>query len=90
MLIEILTWFNLNFRFKNDVKIVHFIGAIKPWHHPYNTATGTVTPLSEGGHSQEYLQMWWNIFMEMVQPFLDPTLVSTETRTKRYYHMIVT
>lgn len=62
-------------RFRDNIKIVHFIGAIKPWHHPYNTATKTVTTFPETGHCQEFLQAWWNIFMEVVQPNLDPSLV---------------
>ncbi|KAL5004368.1 hypothetical protein ScPMuIL_017824 [Solemya velum] len=61
-------------QFKNDVKIVHFIGATKPWHHTYNTSSGKVIPLPESGHSEEFLQMWWKIFMDLVQPALDPTL----------------
>nr|KAG5693067.1 hypothetical protein BaRGS_028827 [Batillaria attramentaria]KAG5697984.1 hypothetical protein BaRGS_005802 [Batillaria attramentaria] len=61
-------------RFRDKIKIVHFIGAIKPWHHPYNTATKTVSVFPETGHSQEFLQIWWNIFMDNVQPRLDPTL----------------
>ena len=58
------------------MKIVHFIGAVKPWHHTYNTSTKQVTPLPGTGHSQEFLQVWWNIFMDRVQPSLDPALVS--------------
>lgn len=65
----------LIFRFKNNVKIVHFIGATKPWHQPYNTSTGEVNPLPGSGHNQEFLQQWWSIFMSDVQSLLDPTLV---------------
>lgn len=61
-------------QFKDSVKIVHFIGATKPWHHPYNTATKEVTPLPESGHNKDYLQIWWDIFMSLVQPTLDPSL----------------
>lgn len=64
------------FRFKDRVKIVHFIGAVKPWHHTFDSVSGKVTPLPGTGHSQEFLQVWWNIFMQSVQPNLDPTLVS--------------
>ncbi|XP_046571773.1 glycogenin-1-like isoform X2 [Haliotis rubra] len=59
-------------QFKDRVKIVHFIGAVKPWHHAFNTATGQVMPLPGTGHSQEFLQIWWNLFMQTVQPTLDP------------------
>ena len=66
-------------RFREKIKIVHFIGPIKPWHHPFNTATKTVTTMPETGHSQEFLQIWWDLFMELVQPKLDPTLVGSRT-----------
>lgn len=61
-------------QFYDDIRVVHFIGAVKPWHHSYNTASRTVTPLPNTGHSQEFLQVWWDIFMETVQPSLDPQL----------------
>ena len=64
-------------RFREKIKIVHFIGPIKPWHHPFNTATKTVTTMPETGHSQEFLQIWWDLFMDLVQPKLDPTLVGS-------------
>lgn len=72
--------FHFVLRFKDSVKIVHFIGATKPWHHPYNTATKEVTPLPESGHNKDYLQIWWDIFMSLVQPTLDPSLVSYSAR----------
>ncbi|XP_059168547.1 glycogenin-1-like [Physella acuta] len=61
-------------QFYSDIKIVHFIGAVKPWHHSFNTSTRTVTQLPNTGHSQEFLQLWWDIFMTSVQPKLDPEM----------------
>ncbi|XP_052215666.1 glycogenin-1-like isoform X2 [Dreissena polymorpha] len=61
-------------QFKDRVKIVHFIGAVKPWHHTFDPVTGRVTPLPGTGHSQEFLEVWWSIFMEKIQPSLDPSL----------------
>ncbi|XP_055867716.1 glycogenin-1-like isoform X1 [Biomphalaria glabrata] len=61
-------------QFYDNIKVVHFIGAVKPWHHSFNVTTRTVTPLPSTGHSQEFLQVWWDIFMESVQPYLDPQL----------------
>ncbi|GIX69312.1 glycogenin-1, partial [Caerostris extrusa] len=55
-------------QFGKDVKIVHFLGAIKPWMESYNSETGRVQPGSP--HSCEHLQMWWDIFMKHVQPNL--------------------
>jgi len=59
------------------VKIAHFIGAIKPWHHTYNLNTGQVETTSHAGHCSEFLQNWWNVFMQKVQPGLSPSLSST-------------
>ncbi|XP_025078848.1 glycogenin-1-like isoform X3 [Pomacea canaliculata] len=75
-------------QFKNQIKIVHFIGAIKPWHHPYNTVTRTVTTLPETYHSQEFLQYWWDIFIESVHPHLDPLVQKEET--PNYAHNLPT
>jgi len=61
-------------QFYNDIKVVHFIGAVKPWHQPYNSRTGTVSALPGSGHSEEFLQKWWALFMECVHPNLDPNL----------------
>lgn len=60
-------------QFKQNVKICHFIGAVKPWQHPYNSSTRRVTPLSHSGHDADYLQRWWDIFIATVQPTLDPS-----------------
>jgi len=64
-------------QFHKDIKVVHFIGPVKPWHHAYNPQSGQVTALSGTNHSQEFLQVWWNIFMAAVQPKLDPSLDKT-------------
>ncbi|CAG5122956.1 unnamed protein product, partial [Candidula unifasciata] len=61
-------------QFRDTIKVVHFIGPVKPWHHTYSASTRTVRELPDTGHSQEFLQLWWNIFMQDVQPSLDPQL----------------
>merc|ERR1719320_1186981 len=61
-------------QFFENIKVVHFIGPVKPWHQSYNRSSGQVSVLPGTGHSQEFLQMWWNIFMQEVQPNLDPQL----------------
>lgn len=59
-------------QFGRDVKIVHFIGPIKPWHHSYNPATGNVNvPSSSRGyvpHERTFLQLWWDIYATFVEP----------------------
>ncbi|BFZ00916.1 hypothetical protein BsWGS_03955 [Bradybaena similaris] len=61
-------------QFRDTIKVVHFIGQVKPWHHSYNASTRTVRELPETGHSLHFLQLWWDIFMDDVQPNLDPQL----------------
>ncbi|XP_050416642.1 glycogenin-1 isoform X2 [Patella vulgata] len=61
-------------QFRNDIRIIHFIGEVKPWNHAYNTKTGKVQMLSDSGHNQDFLQLWWDIFMSCVQVALDPNL----------------
>ncbi|GFY43206.1 glycogenin-2, partial [Trichonephila inaurata madagascariensis] len=55
-------------QFGKDVKIVHFLGPIKPWMESYNSETGRVQ--SGSPHSYAHLQLWWDIFMKNVQPNL--------------------
>eukprot|EP00918_Siedleckia_nematoides_P018783 GHVU01040118.1.p1 GENE.GHVU01040118.1~~GHVU01040118.1.p1 ORF type:complete len:353 (-),score=42.65 GHVU01040118.1:1834-2892(-) len=61
-------------QYGKNIKVAHFIGAVKPWHHVYNTATGQVEPQEESGHNIDFLQLWWSIFMEHIQPMLQPGL----------------
>ncbi|GAB6031820.1 hypothetical protein CHUAL_010222 [Chamberlinius hualienensis] len=60
--------------FGKNVKIVHFIGPIKPWNHTYNVSTGQVESVPGAYHAQEHLQNWWSIFLADVQPSLHPDL----------------
>lgn len=59
-------------QFGRDVKIVHFLGAVKPWHHMFNLLTGHVQPQGESQHMFDHLQFWWELFMTHVQPKLFP------------------
>ena len=66
-----LTWCNVSCRFGKDVKIVHFLGPMKPWHHTYNHETGNVyiPPSCQGGvpHERSFLQLWWDIYLSIIQ-----------------------
>jgi len=54
-------WFN------KDIKIVHFIGAVKPWHHAYERTLRRVQEQPATGHNAVYLQLWWDIFTRDVE-----------------------
>lgn len=52
-------------QFKQNVKIVHFIGAQKPWYYSYNLDTHTVVG-NVTVHECEHLNQWWSIFTQSV------------------------
>ncbi|XP_046485626.1 titin isoform X1 [Neodiprion pinetum] len=61
-------------QFGENVRIIHFIGATKPWLQYFDTETSTVHPPSGCNHLQPLLQLWWNIFCENVYPKLSPVM----------------
>lgn len=53
-------------RFKNDVKVVHFIGTQKPWTY-YRLSDGSIVPRGNtpDNSNTEYVQIWWNVFDQL-------------------------
>eukprot|EP00118_Oscarella_pearsei_P008723 m.46463 g.46463 ORF g.46463 m.46463 type:complete len:390 (+) comp33696_c0_seq1:84-1253(+) len=65
-------------RFENEVRIVHFIGPIKPWHHSYSSAADQVIlcPGTSGAQEpvRKFLNLWWNVYVrEIPSPFISQT-----------------
>jgi len=58
--------------FGRDVKIVHFIGASKPWHVQFDSAGRPLSPQGEE-HSNKHLTYWWQIFHSDVRGKQDPS-----------------
>ena len=55
----------LSFRFGKDAKVVHFLGATKPWHHFCNPETSQVHIQDERSNvegTREFTQMWWDMY----------------------------
>lgn len=63
-------------RFKDSIKIVHFIGAQKPWYYTYNLDTSSVTGNTRL-NEVEYLNSWWSLFAQTVLPSLNDETVSS-------------
>ncbi|KAG4073422.1 hypothetical protein HA402_000646 [Bradysia odoriphaga] len=57
-------------QFGQNVKILHFIGQVKPWLLNFDSSSRTVYPPQGYGHLGEYLQQWWNVFCADVHPAL--------------------
>lgn len=66
----------IDFRFGQNVKILHFIGQVKPWLLNFDSSSKTVYAPQGYGHLGEYLQQWWNIFCADVHKDLTTEMVS--------------
>ncbi|XP_076804000.1 glycogenin-1-like isoform X1 [Clavelina lepadiformis] len=52
-------------RFGKDTKVVHFIGAVKPWHHTYDFANDVLHQAEGPGiHEEVFIKQWWRLFAE--------------------------
>lgn len=52
------------------MRIVHFIGAQKPWYHTFNLDSGCVMG-NVTVHESELINGWWKVFAESVLPALN-------------------
>ncbi|XP_028032572.1 calphotin-like isoform X1 [Bombyx mandarina] len=54
-----------------NLKIIHFIGAGKPWLQRFNWESRSV---DAPGYLQEFLQLWWDLFVSQVHAQLDHSM----------------
>ena len=57
-------------RFRNDIHVVHFAGALKPWQLTYNPQNEQLSG-NLGGQSdiqREFLLSWWRVMHQHVWP----------------------
>lgn len=74
---QMLFFFLISFvRFGKNVKILHFIGQLKPWHVNFDSTTKQIFTPQGYEHLQEFLQLWWNIFCNQIHPQLSADMVS--------------
>jgi len=57
-------------QFGENVKILHFIGQMKPWVINFDPVAKKPNPPQEYKHLTEYLDLWWSIFCNDVHPKL--------------------
>jgi len=59
--------------------VAHFIGAVKPWSLSYNRATKSVeTAEEEPPHVVDFVNVWWQIFIEDIHYRLIANLASDQ------------
>jgi glycogenin glucosyltransferase len=59
-------------RFRNDIRVVHFAGALKPWQLTFNPQNEKLSGNLGGQYEvqKEFLLSWWRIMYERVWPQL--------------------
>lgn len=59
--------FKTPFRYGANVKIVHFLGSVKPWHQSFDESTGKVNvnvrSASYSKADEDFNQMWWDLYI---------------------------
>ncbi|XP_030021881.1 nuclear receptor corepressor 2 isoform X1 [Manduca sexta] len=60
-----------------NLKIIHFIGAAKPWLQQFNWESRHVDAPE---HLREFLQLWWDLFVSQVHSHLDVSMVEVEVQ----------
>ncbi|XP_067997726.1 glycogenin-2 isoform X2 [Melanerpes formicivorus] len=75
--------------FGRDAKVVHFLGAMKPWNYRYNLQTERVMhddTTSGSFHQLSFLALWWNIYSDSVLPLLEKLGKMKESESEECKH----
>ncbi|XP_047532624.1 glycogenin-2-like isoform X5 [Vanessa atalanta] len=66
--------------FGQNLKIIHFIGAVKPWLQQFNWASRSVEAPE---HLRDFLQLWWDLFVAQVHAQLDTNMTGVAANLAR-------
>jgi len=58
-------------RYGSKVKVIHFLGTIKPWFYSFNASTGQLNTLTGSKHVTEFVTKWWATFSSLVHPKIE-------------------
>ncbi|NXS72031.1 GLYG protein, partial [Pandion haliaetus] len=75
--------------FGRDAKVVHFLGATKPWNYKYNLQTKRVMQdgtTSGSFHQLSFLALWWNIYSASILPLLEKLQKVEESESEECKH----
>lgn len=72
-------------RHEKDVKILHFLGAVKPWHLNFDTNTQRLIFIPTAFHHiTGYLESWWALFSSAILPKVPVEVVRASTAAGTY------
>ena len=64
------------------MKIVHFLGSVKPWHHHFDEKSHKVVMLQSSNAANETFNlMWWELYRE------DIPVNASETQVRNIYSL---
>lgn len=76
-----------SYSFGRDTKVVHFLGATKPWNYKYNLQTKRVMQdgtTSGSFHQLSFLALWWNIYSASILPLLEKFQKMEESESEEW------
>ncbi|XP_008308730.1 glycogenin-1 [Cynoglossus semilaevis] len=69
-------------QYGHNAKVVHFLGAVKPWNYSYDSQRGEMKGHSlspgQGSLHPDYLLMWWQLYTRQVLPLLQKAFGETD------------
>lgn len=72
-------------RFEKDVKILHFLGGVKPWNLNFDTNSQRLIFVPQSfQHITGYLESWWALFSSTIMPIVPPEVVRASTAAGSY------
>ncbi|XP_027201665.2 glycogenin 1 isoform X1 [Dermatophagoides pteronyssinus] len=58
-------------RFGKNVKVIHFLGSLKPWYCSYNASTKKLNTFIGNDHAREFIEKWWQMMVDNVHPVIE-------------------
>ncbi|KAF7490180.1 Glycogenin-1 [Sarcoptes scabiei] len=57
-------------RFGANVKVIHFLGSMKPWNCSYDSSAKKLNTFVCNENAQNFIEQWWQVLMESVHPII--------------------
>ncbi|XP_075586868.1 glycogenin 1 [Dermatophagoides farinae] len=58
-------------RFGQNVKVIHFLGALKPWYCSYNASMGKLNTFIGNDQARDFIEKWWQMMVANVHSAIE-------------------